>query len=106
MTNDQLTAILAERVMRWSVGPDRFTMGGRRWLPLWRFQPVTRLEDAFRLLESVAPEEFIMGAAESGGFWVKLRFAGTTVEARDPSKPRAITLAIARALGIAADSAE
>jgi hypothetical protein len=106
MTKDQLAAALAERVMGWTVGPERFMMGGRRWLPRWRFQPATRLEDAFRLLESVAPEEFTMGAAESGGFWAKVRVAGTTGEALDQSKPRAITVAIARALGIKADSSE
>ena len=106
MTNDQLTAILAERVMGWSVGPDRFMMGARRWMPRWRFQPATRLEDAFRLLEKVAQEEFTMGAAESGGFWAKVRVAGKTGEAGDLSKPRAITVAIARALGITVDSYE
>jgi len=106
MTNDQLAAILAERVMGWSVGPERFMMGGRRWIPRWRFQPATRLEDAFRLLESVAPAEFTMGASDSGGFWAKVRVAGITGEAGDPSKPRAITVAIARALGITVNSSE
>ena len=42
VTNDQLAAILAERVMGWSVGPDRFMMGDRRWQPRWRFQPGKR----------------------------------------------------------------
>lgn len=106
MTTEHLTAVLAEKVMGWTVGPDRFMMGGRRWLPRWRFQPATRLEDAFRLLENVAPEEFTMGAGESGGFWAKVRVAGTTGEARDVSKPCAITVAIARALGIKVDLSE
>jgi hypothetical protein len=106
VSNDEIAAILAERVMGWSVGPERFMLGGRRWLPRWRFQPATRLEDAFQLLEGVAPEEFTMGAVECGGFWVKVCVAGTTGEAHDPSKPRAITLAIARALGIKVDSSE
>jgi hypothetical protein len=106
VTNDQVAAILAERVMGWSVGPDRFMMGGRRWIPRWRFQPANRLEDAFRLLESVAPEEFTMGATDRGRFWAKVRIAGANGEAGDPSKPRAITVAIARALGIKVDSSE
>jgi hypothetical protein len=106
VTDDQLTAVLAERVMGWSVGPERFMLGGRRWLPRWRFQPATRLADAFRLLEGVAPEGFTMGASESEGFWATVRVAGTTGEARDRSKPRAITVAIARALGIRVDSSE
>jgi hypothetical protein len=45
-----------------------------------------------------------MGAAESGSFWVKVRIADTIGEAREPSKPRAITFAIARAFGIDVDS--
>lgn len=106
MTTERLTAFLAERVMGWSVGPDRFVMANRRWLPRWRFQPTSRLEHAFRLLEQSAPQEFTMGATDDGGLWVKVRVAGTTGEARDPSKPRAITVAIARALGIKVDSSE
>jgi hypothetical protein len=99
-----LTALLAERVMHWRVGPERFLMGDRRWLPRWRFKPAERLKDAFRLLEQAAPEEYSMVGAENGSFWVKVRVAGTTGEARDLSKPRAMTFAIARAFGIDVDS--
>ena len=104
MTSENLAALLAERVMGWTVGPDRFLMGNRRWLPRWRFQPAERLQDAFRLLEQAVPEEYSMGAAENGSFWAKVRVAGTTGEACEPSKSRAITLAIARAFGIDVDS--
>ena len=106
MTSDQLTAVLAERVMGWNVGPDRFMMGGRRWLPRWRFQPARRLEDAFRLLERLAPQEYAMGAAETGGFWAKVRVAGTTGEARESSQARAVTFAIARAIDLKVDESE
>ena len=104
MTADMLTALLAERVMHWRVAPDRFLIGDRRWLPRWRFQPVERLQDAFSLLEQAAPEEYSMGAGENGNFWVKIRVAGTTGEALEPSKPRAIAYAVARAFGIEVDS--
>lgn len=104
MTSDQLTAVLAERIMGWSVGPDRFMMGDRRWQPRWRFQPARRLEDAFRLLERTAPQEYAMGAAENGGFWAKVRIAGNTGEARESSQARAIAFAVARALGLEVDS--
>jgi hypothetical protein len=66
MTNDKLTSILAERIMEWSIGPDRFMMGGRRWLPRWRFQPVKRIADAMRLLEKASPETYAMDCDESG----------------------------------------
>jgi hypothetical protein len=36
---EHLAAVLAERVMRWGVGPDRFLLSNRCWLPRWRFQP-------------------------------------------------------------------
>lgn len=104
MTEQHLTALLAQRVMGWEVGPERFLMGNRRWLPRWRFQPSERLEDAFRLLEQAAPEEYSIGAAENGSCWAKVRIAGTTGEACEPSKSRAITFAIARAFGIDVDS--
>src|ERR1700682_4235324 len=100
MTDDQLAAILADRVMRWTVGPDRFVVDGGRWLPRWRFQPARRLEDAFRLLERAAPQEYAMGAAENGGFWARVRVAGATGEARESSQARAITFAVARAIGV------
>lgn len=99
MTNDQLAAILAERVMGWTVGPERFMMGGRRWIPRWRFQPANRLEDAFRLLGQVAPKDYATGA-EGGGFWARVRLDEGSGEARDSSQARAITLAVARAVRI------
>jgi hypothetical protein len=52
------------------------------------------------LLENAAPQSFTMATAKNGGFWVKVRIAGTTGEAREFSQARAITFAIARALGI------
>jgi hypothetical protein len=99
MTNDQLAAVLAERIMGWSVGPERFMMDGRRWIPRWRFQPVTRLEDAFHLLERVAPQEYTTGG-ERGGFWARVRVEGRSGEAHESSQARAITFAVARALSL------
>jgi len=100
MTNDQLTAILAERIMGWTVSPERFMMGRRSWLPRWRFQPATRLQDALRLLECAAPQMYTIGTTENGGCWATVRIAGALGEAREPSQARAITLAIARAIGL------
>jgi hypothetical protein len=99
-TTEQLTVLLAERVMGWVVTPDRFLTGKRGWMPRWKFQPTKRLDHAFRLLDQVAPEKLTMGDTKGGGFWVKVRVAGTTGEASELSKPRAITFAVARAVGI------
>lgn len=100
MRAEALTAHLAERVMGWNVAPDRFLTGNRSWIPRWRFQPLERLEDAFRLLEKAQPEHYSMGLDGSGRFSVEVRLGGKLGLARDEVKPRAITLAIARALGL------
>jgi hypothetical protein len=100
MTSEHLTAILAERIMGWSVGPDRFLTGNRGWISRWRFQPTEKMADAQRLLERMAPQEYAMGAGDSGGFWARIRVAGNTGEARESSQARAITFAIARAIGL------
>ena len=103
MTED-LTTLLAERVMGWDRSlQTRFLLGDRRWLPRWRFQPTEKLEDAFRLLDAATPQQYKMGCEAAGLFWVRVRIAGKTGEARHQSKPRAITLAVARALQIPAE---
>ena len=106
MTSEQFTAVLAERVMGWGVGPDRFLMGNRGWMPRWRFQPTESLVDAFRLLEEAAPQEYSMCGDNKGNFWVQVRIGGGTGAADGASKPRAITCAIARALGIEVEGTE
>jgi len=58
VTNEQLTTMLAQRVMGWRDAPGRFMTGGRDWKPPWRFQPTKRLEDAFRLLDAADPAEY------------------------------------------------
>jgi excisionase family DNA binding protein len=100
MTNEQLAAILAERVMGWTVGPERYMMGGRRWIPRWRFQPIEKLEDAFRLLEEAMPQEYSIRGDDKGNIQVQVRIAGTAGEAHGTSRPLVITLAIARAVGV------
>ena len=100
MTNAHLTSVLAKTVMGWSVSPSRFMMDARRWLPRWRFQPLSRIEDAFRLLQQASPMEYSIAASQSGDYTVKVRIGDTTGVAREASQPLAITLAIARAVGI------
>jgi len=103
VTADQLTGILAERIMGWRVRPDRFLMGKRRWQPRWRFRPMERLEDAFELLEKAAPQSYAM-EDDGSGFCVRVRIGDTSGQAHDVSKARAVTLALAQALGIEVES--
>jgi hypothetical protein len=106
MTSQHLTAILAERVMGWGVGPDRFLTGNRGWMSRWRFQPTEKIADALRLLERLAPQEYTIGAAADGGFWATVRVASTSGEAHESSQARALTFAIARAIGLEPDECQ
>ena len=106
MTSENLAALLAKRVMGWGVGPDRFLTSKRGWMPRWRFQPTERLADALRLLEKAEPEEYTMSGDSEGYVRVHVRIRAATGEACSASKPRAITCAIARALGIQVEGCE
>ena len=99
MTEEQLTATLAKRVMGWEVAPDRFLTGNRSWIPRWKFNPLERLEDAFRLLDYAKPTRYAISLA-GGAFEVEVESDGKVARAVDNSKPRAITLALARSLGL------
>jgi hypothetical protein len=99
MTADQLTAILAERVLGWGVGPDRFLLGGRRWLPRWRFQPLTRIEDAFQVLEKEA-STFTLALRGDGTFSAQVQVRDHAGSALGASKAATITVAVARAIGL------
>ncbi len=103
MTAENLTAVLAERVMGWTVTPDRFLKANRGWMPRWRFRPVEKLSDALRLLEKLTPEEYSLHSGDNGSFHVWVRIRGVVGEAQDASKPRAVAHAVARALGIEVD---
>ena len=100
MSAEQLTALLAQLIMGWEVAPDRFLMGSRRWIPRWRFRPTEKLDDAFRLLGEAAPRQYTIHCDENATFWVNVQVGASTGEARDKSKTRAITHAVARAIGI------
>lgn len=106
MTKNSLTAILAQRVMNWRVGLNRYLTGDGHWMSLWRFQPLDRLPDAARLLEAAAPERCTIHADKDGLVSVRVQIAGKTGEARERSRARAIALGIARALQIPVDSLE
>ena len=99
MTNDQLTAILAQRIMGWRVAPDRFLLGNRQWITRARFQPMSRIQDAFRLLQRSASNLSLRMAAD-GTFTAVVRIGNRTGSASGHADASTITLAIARAVGI------
>jgi hypothetical protein len=69
-------------------------------MPRWKFQPTKKLVDAIRLLEAAKPAHYAMESVGGGKFRVQVEIGGKTGKACDTSKPRAITYAIARALGL------
>jgi hypothetical protein len=87
MTVENLTAILAKRVMRWTAAPDRFLTGNRGWLPRDRFRPTERIQDAFKLLTAATPAEYNIGGAKGEPSWAKVRIGTASAEASAPSLP-------------------
>jgi hypothetical protein len=104
LTADHLTGLLAERILGWGVGPERFLTGNGGCISRWRFQPTEKLEDALRLLESAAPRDYTIQGGEKRNTRVHVRIAESEGEASEPSKALAITYAIARAFGIEVES--
>ena len=100
MTSAMLTQLLAERVMGWRVAPGRLMMGGRVWKPAWRFQPVEKREDALRLLGAAKPVAYSITGRMGSLFTVHVVIGGTAGDATESSEPRAITYAVARAIGL------
>src|SRR5689334_10280384 len=96
MTEARLTDELAARVLHWKVAPDRFVKDGRRWVPRWRFQPMTDLDAAFQLLDGAA-DSYAIGS-DGRMFRAEVKIGARTGTASGNSKPRTITYAIARAL--------
>jgi hypothetical protein len=101
---EEFTTLLAVHVMGWEIGPDRYLMGRRRWSPRWRFQPLKRLEDAFRVLNAANPDEYTIHVSRGDGCSVRVRLGRKTVEHHDASQPRAISLAIAAVMDLDVES--
>ena len=99
VATERLTAALAEQVMGWSVGPDRFMMGNRRWMPRWRFAPLTNLIDAFDLLDASA-SAYTLATNGGGTFEAEVRVGGRIGKAAGAPRAWTITIALARALGL------
>jgi hypothetical protein len=105
MTTDQLTAILAERILGWRVGPKRILKGGRRWAPRWRFQPFRRLEHALELLDK-ADGKYGFEKDTAGTFKAHVTVGNCAGTASGKSEAASLTLALARALGVDVEGLE
>ena len=94
-----LIDLLAKQVLRWGVGPDRFLTGERSWVPKWRFNPLENIGDAFMLLDRCGPKCYAISCVDHL-FQVEVECDGKIGRATGDSKPRTITLALARSLGV------
>lgn len=99
MSDDELTAHLAEFVMGWKRAPDRFVKPGRSWIPHWRFRPLEELADAFQLLDRAAGR-FRLTCERSRVFTVEVQIGNCRGKASGKHIARTITTAVARALGL------
>ena len=99
MSDETLTGELAIRVMGWKATPDRFIKSGRSWIPRWRFQPLLDLADAFRLLDQVALQ-YALTRNSRRTFTAEVHVGTSHGKASGQNKARAITFAVARALGL------
>jgi hypothetical protein len=90
---------LARAVLNWRLAPDRFLTGNGSWLPRWRFNPLQSLDDAFRLLDHNAVIRYNISRTKDK-FHVEIESNGRVGTAAGASKPRTITLALARSLGL------
>jgi hypothetical protein len=102
-TPDQLTGSLVAAVLHWRVAPGRFLTSERGWLPRWKFQPAQKITDAIRLVEAAGTEEYSLTSNADGNFCATVRINGTTSEGCANTKPLAICLALAAAVGIEVD---
>ena len=102
MSDAQLIDELASRVMGWRVASGRFVKPSRSWIPKWRFAPLERLEDAFRLLEA-SRATYTLSVDKHGVFSAKVCVDKRLGRTSGEPKARTITLALARAVGIEVD---
>jgi hypothetical protein len=99
MNDDRLTECLAVRVMGWRTAPGRFIKAGRAWTPAWKFAPLTNLEDAFALLDAAA-SIYTLRTGTGGMFEAEVHVGARVGNACGAAKPRTITIALARAVGV------
>lgn len=96
----ELTQSLAAKVMGWRIARGRYLKAQRSWIPAWRFLPLTRLEDAFQLLNR-ASGDYKLTAVEGLAFSAEVRVGDRTGIASGEPKARVIALAVGRAVGLA-----
>jgi hypothetical protein len=99
MNDDRLTDELACRIFGWRVAPGRFIKSGRNWAPRHRFAPLTRLDDAFQLVDRVATSSKL-SMVKGGHVVAEVQVGNRIGKASGDAKARTVTIALARAIGL------
>jgi hypothetical protein len=105
MTGERLTAILAQRIIGWRVGPKGFFLGNRQWITRSHFQPFNRIQDAFKLLHKAA-SAFSLTKTPDGLFSATVRVGDRSSVASGSAVAATITRAIALAIGLKVETSE
>jgi hypothetical protein len=102
MNDERLTDELAAEILGWRTAPGRFLKPNREWLVRHRFAPLKSLDDAFQLVDRVATSCTL--TMVGGGVAAEVQVGTRVGRASAKSKARAVTMALARALGLEVDS--
>lgn len=99
MSGERVVDALAIRVLGWRLAPGRYIKSGRRWIPQWRFQPLTNIDDAFQLLNTGAGS-LVLRTAKDGSYVAQVKLGQRMGRASSPNVAASISVAIARAIGL------
>jgi hypothetical protein len=100
--DNRLTDQLVAEVLGWRTAPGRFLKADRSWAPRHRFAPLTRLDDAFQLVDRVATA-CKLTMIKGTGFAAEVQVGTCVGKATGEPKARTLTTALARALGLEVD---
>jgi hypothetical protein len=89
---------LAERIFAWRPAPDRYLKPEGGWVARSRFRPFDDVRDALRLAGKLTRRYSLRSTPD--GFTVEVNHGGRVGRATDKSQARAITLAVADAIGV------
>ena len=90
---------LAHEVLHWRTAPGRFLTGNRSWRVRWKFNPLAKIEDAFKLIDAAEPTSYTI-SLKGDCFFVEVQVKGKIGKASGASRPRTIVMALARSLNL------
>lgn len=99
MSDERLTDELARRGLGLRPAPGRYLKSDGGWIVRSKFRPLVDIRDAFLLLDALA-EDYALAATAGGVFTAQVRIGGRIGKSTSDLKARAISLAVAKAIGL------